>query len=281
MSSLAIPWMLHAAPMGFQKTAPIQQKARYAFIELVRPDCYSIYSIEQRFQIWRWMVRTAMNIKPTDAETGRWGVHGPIELLSGQPTCCGMSEVAPIRSIKDLNNRFHWALLSRDAGPSARRWRGENYINVDARRILYFPHYAPFCGAPLQGKPTAESDVRKALDILLDATGTLTTQLNSCHAGAVEIYGVSVAVRPEGFRFVLRYGFDGSSWDHELAATPNMWEGTGDTFHRNPYGRKSEPFINTLDRAITTLESLTVLKDQNIRPADTEETIETKPESRT
>jgi hypothetical protein len=47
-----------------------------------------------------------------------------------------------------------------------------------------------------------------------------------------------------------------------------MWEGTGDTFHHNPYGRKSEPFINTLDRAITELASLTVLKEQNIRPAD-------------
>src|ERR1039458_2675913 len=73
----------------------------------------------------------------------------------------------------------------------------------------------------------------------------------------LEVYGVNVKVRPEGFAFVLNYGFDGSSWTHELAATPNMREGQGDTFRRNRYGRNSEPFINTLDRAITALKGLT------------------------
>ena len=252
-----IPWMFHNAPMGFTAVVPIKYKARYAFIELVRPDGYDLYSIEQMFGIWRWMVQTASAINTTSAETGRWGVHGPKELLSKQPNCCNFGETYPITSITDLKQRFHWALLSRDAGPSARRWRADNGIDVATRRILHFPHYARFLGAPLYGKPTSEAEIRKAVDRLLAATGTLTTQLNSVYAAAVEIYGVSVAVQPEGFRFVLRYGFDGSSWEHCLAESPGMWEGRGDTFHINPYGKTSEPFINTLDRAITTLKDLT------------------------
>jgi hypothetical protein len=243
--------------MGFNKPAPLRQKARYSFIELVRPDGYVPYSIEQHFGIFRWMVATAKATEPTKAETGQWGASNPQCLLNMHPACVNDYDVSGVSSIAQLGERFHFALLSREAGASARRWRQQNGIGVMEQRILHFPHYAPFCGAPLQGKPRSEEDIRKALDELLASDGTLTAQLNSFHADAKEVYGVKVVVSPEGFSFVLSYGFDGSSWNHTLADTPNMWEGEGDTFRRNPYGRKSEPFIDTLDRAITAMASLT------------------------
>jgi hypothetical protein len=64
-------------------------------------------------------------------------------------------------------------------------------------------------------------------------------------------------VRPEGFTFMLYYGVDGSRWDHTLASTPNMWSGQGGTFKRHPYGRGSEPFLDTLGRAIIEMARLT------------------------
>jgi hypothetical protein len=243
--------------MGFQKPAQLRQKARYAFVELVRPDCFVPYSIEQCFGIFRWMVATANGTVPTAKETGRWGASNPQCLLNMHPTCVNDYDVSGVGSIAQLGKRFHFALLSRDAGASARRWRLGNGIGVTEQKILCFPHYAPFCGAPLQGKLLSEQDTRKALDGLLESSGILTTQLNSYHAAATEIYGVKVHVSPEGFTFTLEYGYDGSIWHHQLAVTPNMWEGEDDTFRRNPYGRKSEPFINTLDRAISALAELT------------------------
>ena len=256
----ATAWMVHAAPMGFKSTAPLRQRARYDFIELVRPDGYDVYSIEQQFGVYRWMVATAKAVVAAKQETGRWGVSGPVALLDMKPTCIdNYYGPEPIVSLDDLKRRFHYALLSREAGPSAWRWRKENAITVSASRILSFPHYTPFCGAPLQGSPTSERGIKDALTLLLGSTGKLTTQLNSCHADAVDIQCVVVKVRPEGFEFTLHYGIDGEScrWSHTLANTPKMWEGEGETFHRNPYGRNSEPFIHTLDRAMTELMELT------------------------
>ena len=240
MSALA--WMIHTAPMGFSKPAPLRQKARYSFIELVRPDWFVPYSIEQRFGIFRWMVATCA--------TSSTPMH---------PNCVNDYDVSGVSSIAQLQKRFHFALLSRDA--SASRWRSENGIDVAGHKILHFPHYAPFLGAPIQGKLLSEQDTQKALDGLLGSRGTLTTQLNSCHAAATEIYGVKIHVSPEGFTLTLEYGYDGSIWHYPLAATPAMWEGEGDTFRRNLYGRKSEPFINTFDRAISALAKLTYKKE--------------------
>jgi hypothetical protein len=185
---------------------------------------------------------------------------GPIALLSKQPSCIDdYYGPGPICSLDDLKKRFQYALFAW-AGPSAVRWRAENEINVNTRKILSFPHYAPFAGAPLNGKPTCEADIEKALGKLLDSEGDLTTQLNSCHADAVEIRGVDIKVRPEGFTFMLRYGVDGSRWDHTLASTQNMWSGQGETFRLSPYGRGSEPFLDTLSRAITEMARLTEVK---------------------
>jgi len=255
MSSVA--YMLHCAPMGFTNPAPLHIKARYAFIELVRPDCWKLYSIEQYFGIFRWMVQTACATTPTESETGRWGASGPVDLLNGSPSCVNAPEVDGIRGIQDLSKRCHYALLARDIGSSAHRWRNENRININESRILTFPHYAPFCGAPLLGKPTSESDIGKALTGLLESSAPLTTQLNSSYSQATENYGVRVCVRPGGFVFRLEYGFDGSVWHHILAETPHMWEGEGDTFRRIPYTRRSEPFLDTMSRAIAALAELT------------------------
>jgi hypothetical protein len=257
MNAIMGPRFMRNSVLSYnQAVARTRQKATYSLIELVRPDGYDAYSIEQQFQIFRWMVATAKATVPTKAETGRWGASDALCVLATKPTCVNGSVPLHIHSIEDLHRHFHYALLARDIGPSAHRWRRENRISVTETHILHFPHYAPFAGAPLHGKPTAESEIAKAFDGLMKAGGRLTTQLNSCHAGAVEIYGVTVHVRPQGFSFVLDYGYEGSIWYHTLTETPGMWAGEGETFHYNAYGRKSEPLIDTLSRAIEALEAL-------------------------
>jgi hypothetical protein len=255
--SLAGAYMAYSGPMGlFRRPAVLRQKATYSFIELVRPDGYPVYTIEQRFGILRWMAATARATTPTKAETGAWGAENTFCLLNCHPTCVNDDRVYAIQSLDDLDRRFHFALLSANAGASARRWRKENGISVTEQKILHFPHFKPFAGAPLQGKPRSEAYIKKAVTSLLAYSAPLVPQLNRYHARARETNGVKIHVLPWGFRFVLDYGYDGSTWYHELAATPNMWSGQGETFRYNPYGADSETFMATLDRAITALDEL-------------------------
>jgi hypothetical protein len=257
----AYTYLVRHAPYGFEEPAPLRQMARYDFIDLVRPDSFEHYTVEQRFGVFRWMVATAMKVRATPAETGQWGVSGPITLLSMKPTCiddcCHGPE--PISSLADLKGRFSYALLSAEAGPSAVRWRLESRIAVTERRHLAFPHYTPFAGAPLNGKLVSEHDIEQAVKQLFASRGALTTQLNSCHASAVDIQCVTVRVSPQGFAFTLHYGIEGEScsWTHSLATTPDMWKGQGKDFRFMPYGRRSEPFLGTLGRAIKRMEELT------------------------
>ncbi len=257
--SMAAAYMAHSAPMGFKRAPRIRQSMSCAFIELVRPDCYDLYSIECQFHIFRWMVQTASEVKPTKAETGRWGVSGPIDLLKMSPSCVNGYPPLHIHSLEDLRRRFHFAVLARDIGPSAQRWRREQFVAPGESRTLDFPHYPAFKGAPLQGKIVSESDVSKSIQALLSAKGRLAVQLNSCHATATDIHGVVVSVIPQGFRFELLYGIAGEQceWRHALAATPHMWQGEGDSLRYIPYGPKSETFIATLDRAIAAFKQLT------------------------
>ena len=75
----------------------------------------------------------------------------------------------------------------------------------------------------------------------------------------MDIQCVTVRVSPQGFAFRLHYGIEGEScsWSYNLAATPDMWKGQGEDFRYMPYGRQSEPFLDTLGRAIKRMEELT------------------------
>ena len=219
----------------------MKTKAKIAFIAFVRPDCYwpAPYTIEQAFEVFRWMVRTGSAFeRPT-----RWGRNGPIETLSCSPSCTGFGHVNPIVSLADLRRRFHFGLLSAHASSSGvDEWRAAENVRVDAEKIIAFRHHKPFSGG---AGWTCEAEVFKAINGLFADGQSLRTarSLNPVHPSARTCKSVKIAVEGDRFRFFLTYGWPDeestSCWTHLLAWT----EG-------------NEPFLATLARAATSLAEL-------------------------
>jgi hypothetical protein len=123
----------------------MKTKAKIAFVEFLRPDFYwpNPYTIEQAFEVFRWMVRTGTAYE----RSTRWGRNGPIETLSCSPSCTGFGYVAPIVSLDDLRRRFHFGLLSAHTTSSGvDEWRGAENTHVGAEKIIAFRHHKPFFG---------------------------------------------------------------------------------------------------------------------------------------
>lgn len=217
-------------------------KASIRFIDFVRPDGYwpAPYTLEQAFEVFRWMVRTGVAMKLAKGDTGTWGTSTVNNLLGTQPTCTGnIHGGVNIYSIDRLRKGFQYAVLSGHAGQLQSRWRHENNVLPTGERIIHFRHHAPFFG------PQSEADIRTALETYFsmgqqEPQIRLVKQLNSSYADAVELQSTNVRIMPDGFRFWIQYGVDGSGWDHELTRT-----------------KGNETFIETFQRADRVLQYLT------------------------
>lgn len=220
----------------------MKYKAKFDFVEFVRPDYYwpSRYTIEQAFGVIRWMAETGAAFQHSE----RWGRRGPIEALSKKPSCCGFSSVTPIRSIEDLRQRFHYAILSGYGGSGLNDWREKYDIRCGGSQTIAFPHYKPLAGG---ARWTCEADVKKAIEAMFGDGSRRRTRksLNRYHPTARTCKGITVAVGARGFRFCMEYGWPDdvstSSWFHPLAETEGK-----------------EPFLDTLDRAITAFDAITI-----------------------
>lgn len=219
----------------------LHTKATVSFVDLVRPDSYwpYPYTIEQAFEIFRWMVRTGQPFERAE----NWGYAGPVELLSGSPSIRSMSCVKPIESLDDLRRRFHFALLSACVTRGMREWRDAERVNVNSHRIISFPYHTPFQGAE---DWRCEADIIKALtNLLIGARGRkLAVSLNSVHPSVRMCKGVKICVgRGTQFRFIMEYG-------DSLKAFESHW------FHELARSEGGEPFLMTLRRAIESLDML-------------------------
>lgn len=217
---------------GTDKLAKLRTKAKISFAELVRPDGYwpQPYSLEQAFQIYRWMVKTG---RPFSG----YHQYGVYDLLVGSGALGdGDLYYSPIRSIEMLRKRFHYAILGRPNCRKSVGWREKEHISFGQERLLHFPHYTPFAGSPVLGAIFSEAQIQALLDAYFSATGNLRLQLNPSHRKAVEIIDLVVRVDTYRFqfRFDLHYGYDGSGWWHELAA--------------------GEQFVDTLGHALVEFE---------------------------
>lgn len=188
-------------------------KATYQFIEFVRPSGGYWpwpYSLEQAFGVFRWMIDVADPEKYHDKT--EWGRRTVECLLSKKPSCTGMYEIDPINSLKDLEARFHYALLG-NASNNVNRWRAHHDIGVSSKKIIHFDHAVPMRDAE------SEAQIQGAFVRLFGATGRLNVQLNECHDRAREIYGVRMHYSRgfPGWRFVLDYGYGGSVWHKTIA----------------------------------------------------------------
>jgi hypothetical protein len=113
---------------------------------------------------------------------------------------------------------------------------------VTGQVALSFNTYKPMKGVPAgDGEMVCEAEFGKAVkDFLEGYSGKiLPVSLNYIHLKARTIVGTSITISPDGFRFILRYGLDGSIWDECLAFTMN-----------------GEPFSHTFSRAYMAIKGL-------------------------
>jgi hypothetical protein len=224
-----------------------RQSADIALIEFLRPNGYwpMPYSTEMAFQSMRWLVTSAMGDQYVTRH--RWHDTCPVGLMGGVSAVNGGGR--PVRSLADLRQRFHMALLARDDfRPEVARWREDKGVVIDAVIRMHFRHYKPM-SPPAHLPWHSEDGINKSLTQVLEQSQgkILTTQLNSVHAGARVVHRVDVGIGSSGFNFSVHYGFVDpavdrmdSEWSHCLAMTE------GD-----------EPFLDTLARAITAFDELT------------------------
>lgn len=196
----------------------MQTKAKFRFIEFIRPTCYwpHPYTLEQAFGVFRWMVQTG---KPF-IDQGRWGQHTVKSLLSKKPTCVNFSYVEPIVSIDDLRERFHYAILSDYVGPQLRAWREKFRIRPDGEAVISFPHHK------WHTADSSEAEFASGLSALLRSEGQLGVRLNRCHSKARWIHSVQIDLHA-AYSFRLGYGYpnDSSTWYVTLAR-----QASGETF---------------------------------------------------
>lgn len=234
--SAAYAYALSVYPQmyGIDKPAPKKSKAKINFTELVRPDGYwpQPYSLEQAFQTYRWMIRTGRGFS-----TSGYGVYDQLDGNGAR----GNHDLhySPITSIDALRKRFAYAILGRSNGPNTTAWRKQEKVQFGEERILHFPHYAPFTGAPLLGNVLSEAQISKVLQAYFAAEGNLRVQLNESHAAAVEIVKLKINVGTWDFkfRFLLDYGYDGSWWTHVLAEGEQFIDALGEAIKE--FGRVS------------------------------------------
>ena len=236
MSFYAMQYAAAARPFGTAPQKPAR-KSRFnvSFTDLVRPDGFwpQPYSLEQAFEIFRWMVKTGSGYtSPT-----RWGRVGVKALLSA--TSANDAEaVTPIRSIADLRERFHYAILGFARSEAMALWRSAHRVEPGQKVRLAVPVYTPFAGARHLGWK-CEADIKEAFTRLTSGHRgqALAVSLNSVWPDVRHVHGVTVAVRADGFRFQLTFGEDPSqdrptsSWTDTLAVT-RPGESFLDTFAR-------------------------------------------------
>lgn len=236
MSFYAMQYAASARPFGTAPQKPAR-KSRFnvSFTDLVRPDGFwpQPYSLEQAFEIFRWMVKTGSGYtSPT-----RWGQVGVKALLSA--TSANDAEaVTPIRSIADLRERFQYAILGFARSEAMALWRAAHRVEPGQKVRIGVPVYTPFAGAHHLGWES-EADIAQAFTRLTGGHRgqALAVSLNSVWPDVRHVHGVTVAVRADGFRFQLTFGDDpthdrmASSWTDTLAVT-RPGESFLDTFAR-------------------------------------------------
>jgi hypothetical protein len=225
------------------ETKDIQSRFKVSFIELVRPGSFPYpYTLEQAFQVLRWMATTGAEYR---ADT-RWGDQGVFEVLNMKPSCRGFSSVAPITSLNDLRQRFHYAILSKSENPIVDKWRRDHDILPDGKATIPYPVHKDW-GVRKPFK--CQDDLKKALTELLEPPREqrhkMAVALNFVHGMETAIYhDVQIGVGRNGFAFILRYGNEGrhefgSQWDEVIAST-----------------RENETFIETAVRAYANYHGL-------------------------
>ncbi len=135
----------------------------------------------------------------------RWGTRTPSALLSA--TGSYGTGVAPIRSVRDLEQRFRYIVLAR-CGPAeedpVQAWRDHHKITLDGKRRFRAVHGAPQWNAAIE-------------DFLKFTAKHLEVSLNYIHRGAREFNGVDIAIASDGAAvFRVWIGLEGSRWEHVL-----------------------------------------------------------------
>ena len=221
----------------FTPADPVRMRhdARLDWETLVAPDSsYNDISIRNPlnslrvdcvFEAYAQIVRQAEGF----TEETKWTTYTVPRLLTPDPNHpygFGFNP-SPVQSLDDLRARFQRALLLKGHDLMV-RWRAAKGISLQSDIALE------------NRVPQTIDPITAALNDMFGSAGMETAySLNSYHAGARRVRQVVVTLTQEGFSFLLYYGYDGSSWAHELAST-----------------RMGEPFHPTCQRAYASFKTI-------------------------
>ena len=167
------------------------------------------YPIEMKFEIFRWMVLTGWEYQ----EKGRWGSSGVFEWLYALSSV-GAQAYWYDHGFHDerWNEKLTMCLIRAVAMTGVKpvwEWREAERVKLGGYRMLDLRI----------DSSTRGIEVSRDLDWLLSGDrrkDRLAVQLNSCHDDAREIECVTLTTNGHEWVAILRYGYDGSVWSHDL-----------------------------------------------------------------
>ena len=219
---------IEASPLEASEPIRMRHDARLDWATLVAPDSdYNDISIRNPhnslridcvFEAYAQLIKSSKGYE----DKGRWTTMTVARVITPDANHefgFGFSP-SPITSFNDLKARFQHALLAKSHS-FMNEWRAATGISLNSSIEL---------AKRVSQKPLP---MRQALRDMFECKGfILPVSLNPYHEGARNVLQTIIALDPDGFRFLLYYGYEGSVWSHELART-----------------RLGEPFDRTCERA--------------------------------
>jgi len=180
----------------------IAKKKKVKFIDLVRPDFYLNFNVDQAVEILMWLKREIRRVTKHSGRCDSFYRCGEDTYLVGADY------------LKEIRNAMSRIFLSRANGLG--RWAFDKLYDLDTVKILPIRYYVTHI--PLEW---GESQ----LDLLKEVTENDTQSLknkpqittwspNSCHKRARTIYSRQLVIQKDGFGYKISYSYpnDGSSW---------------------------------------------------------------------
>jgi hypothetical protein len=198
----------------------IAKKKKISFIDLIRP--HEMFSVDERFEIYRWMVKTGQKYYKEKVASRGWpsSGHETIALLSRSSAHGHGPFPERLRSDweDELKLRFQHVLLSKYAQSEAIRWKQENGIDINSTKILPIQYYAE----KYPSYPIEINELHPISAIFKFKGARLKEQYNPFHPKADTILDISIGVYPY-YNLCIYYGYEeefgdrcASSWIKDL-----------------------------------------------------------------
>lgn len=181
-------------------------KKKIDFQKLI--NYHNSYTLATQLDVFAWMIKTSWEYRdPNRAGVFEW-LYG-ISSVGAVPNFVdnhGFTRESVFSIRERLLAAFARAVVDTSAPDSVLRWRAHERIQLGRYRML-----------DIQSRAVTHSEIQRLLTDPIG--GTLNVQLNSFYEEARMVKGIRLTANREGWQVIMLYGFDDSSWMHNLLNT--------------------------------------------------------------